>query len=338
MIRVGILGAGFMGGMHGACYQALAELGVQVAAIADVRPGWAEKLAAKLGGGAAVYDDGMRLIDEADVDVVDVCLPTDLHVRYAAAAMKKGRAVFCEKPVCFTDEDMALLLKTRRETGVPVMIGQVIRLWTEYAWLKQTVDAGTWGRVLSGVFQRVSSRPGWASENWLHTPSRSGGVAVDMHVHDVDFVRYLLGEPDRVHAEAYRDRSGLIEQIFAVYGYGSDTAVAIEAGWDFPAAFPFSASYRVKLEKATVVFEGGRLTVYPNEGEPFQPELPKAFEAENDIGGNLSSLGGYYNELRYFIEGLQGKNDLSVAPPEEAIASVRLVKREIEAAGGLIAK
>lgn len=65
--------------------------------------------------------------------------------------------------------------------------------------------------------------------------------------------------------------------------------------------------------------------------------LPRNIPATTGIGGNISSLGGYYNELKYFVEGLQGKNDLSVAPLEEAIASVRLVKKEIEAAGGLLA-
>ena len=69
-----------------------------------------------------------------------------------------------------------------------------------------------------------------------------------------------------------------------------------------------------------------------------KPELPKEYVADNDIGGNISDLGGYYNELKYFIEGLQGKNDLSVATVSEAIKSVKLVKREVEAAGGLIVK
>ena len=65
--------------------------------------------------------------------------------------------------------------------------------------------------------------------------------------------------------------------------------------------------------------------------------VPVRFISEN-IGGNVSSLGGYYNELKYFVEGLQGKNDLSVATVSEAVKSVQLVKREIEAAGGLIVK
>ncbi len=336
MIRVGLIGAGFMGGMHAACYQALAPLGVQVTAVADVRPEYAAKAAEK--SGAAVYASGEELIRLADVDVIDVCLPTYMHAAAAVAAMRAGRDVFCEKPVCLTPEDMELLLQTKKETGAKLMVGQVIRLWTEYAWLKQVKDEGVYGRVLSGVFQRLSSRPCWASDNWLHIPERSGGVAVDMHVHDVDFVRYLMGEPETVQASAYRDADGFIEQIAALYTYGKDTFISVEAGWDYPATFPFTATYRVKFEKATVVLDAKGLTVYPNEGEPYQPKLAAEFEMENDIGGNLSSLGGYYNELKYFIEGLQGKHGLDVAPLEEAIRSVQLCKREIEIAGGLIVK
>ena len=66
--------------------------------------------------------------------------------------------------------------------------------------------------------------------------------------------------------------------------------------------------------------------------------MAEEFQGDNNIGGNISSLGGYYNELKYFVEGLQGKNDLSVATVSEAIASVRLVKKEVETAGGLIVK
>ena len=115
-------------------------------------------------------------------------------------------------------------------------------------------------------------------------------------------------------------------------------AVCIEAGWDYSTTFPFTAEYRVKFEKATAVLKNGVLTVYPNDAEPFQPELPQEYQGDNDIGGNISSLGGYYNELKYFIEGIKGEHPLTVATVEEAIKSVRLVKKEIEIAGGLIAK
>lgn len=334
MIKVGLIGCGFMGGMHSACYAALANLGVKVTAVADVRREYAENLA----NGAEIYATGMELIEKADVDVVDVCLPTHLHAAHAVAAMKAGKNVFVEKPIAFKDEDMELILATEKETGAKVQVGQVIRQWTEYVWLKKAVDAGTFGKIQHAMFRRMSSRPEWAWEGWLHQVDKSGGVAVDMHVHDVDFVRYIMGEPDVVKAHAHRDAEGVIQQINAVYGYGSNVSVAVESGWDYPADFPFTADFRVKFEKATVIGGGGVVNVYPVGGAAYQAELEEEFQGDNDIGGNISSLGGYYNELKYFVEGLQGKNDLSVATVSEAIKSVQLVKREIEAAGGLIVK
>lgn len=334
MIKVGLIGCGFMGGMHSACYAALANLGVKVTAVADVRREYAENLA----NGAEIYATGMELIEKADVDVVDVCLPTHLHAAHAVAAMKAGKNVFVEKPIAFKDEDMELILKTEKETGAKVQVGQVIRQWTEYVWLKKAVDAGTFGKIQHAMFRRMSSRPEWAWEGWLHQVDKSGGVAVDMHVHDVDFVRYIMGEPDVVKAHAHRDAEGVIQQINAVYGYGNNVSVAVESGWDYPADFPFTADFRVKFDKATVIGGGGVVNVYPVGGAAYQAELEEEFQGDNDIGGNISSLGGYYNELKYFVEGLQGKNDLSVATVSEAIKSVQLVKREVEAAGGLIVK
>ena len=334
MIKVGLIGCGFMGGMHSACYAALEGLGVKVTAVADVRPEYAEKLA----NGAEIYATGMELIEKADVDVVDVCLPTHLHAAHAVAAMKAGKNVFVEKPIAFKDEDMELILKTEAETGAKVQVGQVIRQWTEYVWLKKAVDAGTFGKIQHAMFRRMSSRPEWAWEGWLHQVDKSGGVAVDMHVHDVDFVRYIMGEPDVVKAHAHRDAEGVIQQINAVYGYGDKVSVAVESGWDYPADFPFTADFRVKFDKATVIGGGGVVNVCPVGGAAYQAELEEEFQGDNDIGGNISSLGGYYNELKYFVEGLQGKNDLSVATVSEAIKSVKLVKREVEAAGGLIVK
>lgn len=334
MIKVGLIGCGFMGGMHSACYAALAGLGVKVTAVADVRREYAENLA----NGAEIYATGMELIEKADVDVIDVCLPTHLHAAHAVAAMKAGKNVFVEKPIAFKDEDMELILKTEKETGAKVQVGQVIRQWTEYVWLKKAVDAGTFGKIQHAMFRRLSSRPEWAWEGWLHQVDKSGGVAVDMHVHDVDFVRYILGEPDVVKAHAHRDAEGAIQQINAVYGYGDKVSVAVESGWDYPADFPFTADFRVKFEKATVIGGGGVVNVYPLGGAAYQAELEEEFQGDNEIGGNISSLGGYYNELKYFVEGLQGKNDLSVATVSEAIKSVQLVKREVEAAGGLIVK
>lgn len=96
MIRVGLIGCGFMGGMHAACYAALAELGVKVTAIADDRPEFLAQM--KEQTDAQTYESGMALIEQADVDVVDICLPTYLHTAHACAAMERGAMCSAKSP------------------------------------------------------------------------------------------------------------------------------------------------------------------------------------------------------------------------------------------------
>ena len=334
MMKIGLVGAGFMGGMHMACYEALSHMDVKITAVADVREEKAKAVAEKTG--ATIYETGLDLIKNADVDIIDICLPTHLHTQHAVAAMKKGRAVFLEKPVCGSKEDAELLLKMQQETNAKVMVGQCIRSWSEYKWLKEAIDNNTYGKVLSGVFTRLSCKPNWSWNNWLNTIEQGGTVALDMHVHDVDYIRYIMGEPDEVKAVAARDSEGVIQQIFATYQYGS-AAVVAEACWDYPDKFPFTMAYRVKMEKATAVFDSNSipsLMIYPVDGESFAAPLEKEFEAENDIGGNLSSLGGYYNELEYFIRKLKNNEALEIAPLSEGVKSAMLSLKEIELSGG----
>ena len=328
MLKVGLIGCGFMGGMHAACYDVID--GAEIVAVADVRAEKAEELAK---GKAQIYSTGMELIEKADVDIIDICLPTFLHTEHAVAAMKKGVNVFIEKPVCMNEEEGKLLLKTQQETGAKVQVGQVIRLWDEYMWLKDAYDNGKYGKIKSAVFTRLSSRPTWGWENWLHTAERSGSMALDLHIHDVDFMRCLLGEPDGMTSNAVRGEDGMIEQIFTTYTYG-EASVLTEGCWDYPADFPFTATFRVKFEKATVVNDANGLAVYFNDGGVEKPEIKPAFEGDNNIGGNVSSLGGYYNELKYFIDKLTAGEELIAAPLSEGVESVKLVLKEIESVGG----
>ncbi len=329
MLKVGLIGCGFMGGMHSACYKAID--GVEVVAVADIRAEKAEEIA-KLHD-AKIYSTGNELIENADVDVVDICLPTFLHTEHAVKAMKAGKNVFIEKPVCMSPEEGALLLATEKETGAKVQVGQVIRLWDEYVWLKETADKKVYGEIQSAVFKRLSSKPTWGWENWLHDAKRSGSMALDLHIHDVDFMRYLMGEPDGLHSNAVRNEKGIIEQIFTTFTYG-DAAVTVEGCWDYPADFPFEAGFRVKFEKATVVLDVNGLAVYPIDGGKIVPELKPSFEGDNNIGGNISSLGGYYNELKYFVEKLNAGEELTIAPLAEGVKSVELVLSEIASVGG----
>ncbi len=329
MLKIGLIGCGFMGGMHAACYKVID--GAKVVALADVRE---EKAAALADENVEVYKDGMSLIENADVDMVDICLPTYLHTEHAICAMKKGKDVFLEKPACLTKEEGKRLIETAKETGAKIQVGQVVRFMEDYIWLKKVSDSGVYGKILSAVFKRLSPRPDWAWEGWLHDALRSGTVVQDMHIHDVDFIRYLMGrEPDSFTSRAIRNANGTIEQVFTNFAYG-DVCIDVEACWDYPEDFPFEATFRVKFEKATVVLTNGILKVYHNGGGSEEIVNEPSYTQENDIGGNISSLGGYYNELKYFVDKLNAGEIPDVAPLCEGVKSVELVLDEIASVGG----
>lgn len=101
MLKIGLIGCGFMGTMHANCYKNLE--GVEIAAVADLRPEKAQELAA--GTNAVIYADGKDLIANAQVDAIDICLPTYLHAQYALLAMDKVKYLFIEKPVTLTQAE-----------------------------------------------------------------------------------------------------------------------------------------------------------------------------------------------------------------------------------------
>ena len=329
MLKIGLIGCGFMGGMHSACYKEIEN--VKVTAVADLVEENANK--ASQMHGAEIYANGEELIKNADVDVIDICLPTYLHTEHAVMAMKAGKDVFIEKPVCLTKEEGELLQKTAKETGVKIQVGQVVRFFDEYSYLKEITDSGEYGKIQTAVFKRLSSYPTWAWDNWLHQADKSGSVALDMHVHDVDFMRYILGDPIDFNSTVMRDENKIIEQIFTTFNY-PDAIVSVEACWDYPTDFPFTGAFRIKFEKATVVFDTNGFKIYPKEGGCITPEIKSSFEGTNDIGGNISSLGGYYNELKYFTDKLNAGEMPVIATLDEGIKSAYLALDEIESVGG----
>ena len=174
---------------------------VEVVALADCREEFLQKAAAEFPE-ARTYTYGMELIERENLDAVHICLPSYLHTEHAVAAMKKGMNVLVEKPVCLTREEGELLLETQKETGVKVMVGQVVRAFDEYRYLKEVYVNKTLGKLKSIVMQRVSGNVRWGFEGWFHDEKKSGSVVLDLHIHDLDFLRYMLGEPDDFEVRA----------------------------------------------------------------------------------------------------------------------------------------
>lgn len=286
MLKVGLVGVGGISGAHIPAWESLED--VQLTALCDIRPermeNWPEKRR---------YTDFDRMLDGEELDILDICLPTWLHVPFAVKAMERGIHVICEKPVSLKPEELALAYSVARKNGVCFMVAQVLRFWPEYELLKQIIDSQTYGKLLSGYMGRLGCYPRWSWDNWMMDPARSGMVPFDLHIHDLDFLVYALGVPKN----AVRHRASLPDQdyVHAVYEY-PEFFVSTEASW-YAAPYPFGASFRFQFERAVAAYEKGVLTIYQNDDKVLTPSGEQA----GDSGViNLPKSDAYAEEIRYF--------------------------------------
>jgi predicted dehydrogenase len=330
-IRVALVGFGFMGQMHARVYQALP--GVEIAGIVDTFPGVAAQ-AAKLGLKVPIARSLDALLKIADFNVVDICLPTDLHVAVILAAARAGKHIFCEKPLALEVADAERALREVEKKGVALQVGQCIRFWPEYQALELFIKSGKGGKLRSLSLQRRAGRPAYSRGDWLLEAKRSKGAALDLHIHDTDYVLHLLGKPRGVHSIGRR-QNGAWTHLFTQYLF-DHVAVTAEGGWDLPAQWGFQMGFQAVFENAVVDFDSlSSPTLHLTLGKGKRQPLPfakPAVAAAGDTGGNISDLGGYYNELAYFCQQLSQGNKPKIATGVQALESVRVVLAEIKSA------
>ena len=140
MIRVGIVGLGFMGKMHFRCYQALED--VQVVAICDIDRAKFEDSGGTAGNiegaeapldftGIGLYDDFDKMLAEANLDAISITLPTYMHKDFTVKALGAGVNVLCEKPMALTVEDGSEMMAAADRSGKLLQTGHCIRFWPE---------------------------------------------------------------------------------------------------------------------------------------------------------------------------------------------------------------
>lgn len=321
MLKVGLIGCGFMGAMHANCYKNIE--GVELVAFADIRKEKAEELA--VGTNATIYGDGKELIANANVDIIDICLPTYLHAEYAMAAMEKAKYVFVEKPVALTVEEGKKMIEKSKTTGCQVQVGQVIRFWDEYVELKKIIDSGIYGKVVNANFRRLSPRPTWGWKNWLLDSKLSGGAGQDLHIHDVDYALSLFGEPKNFYSvkNSIGEKNSYVNTIMQY----DDFVVGVEGTWDLPGDYPFTATFRVVFEKAVVENAGG-LKLYTDDGVN-EIKIEKKELVGGVEGGNISDLGGYYNELVYFCDRAKKGEKVEKATLCNGVSSLEFLLKEL---------
>jgi predicted dehydrogenase len=263
VIRVGIVGVGFMGWIHWLAYQKVA--GARVAAVATRnerrRAGDWRGIQGNFGppgeqvdlAGIATYADVDKLLADPQIDLVDITLPTSLHADVAIRALEAGKHVLCEKPMALRLADCRRMVDAAKNANRLLMIGHVLPFFPEYDWALKTIRDGRYGRVLGGAFRRVIADPTWLKNFW--SPQHIGGPMLDLHIHDAHFIRLVFGLPREV-TTAGRTRNGLPEFWHSQFRF-TDNNVVVEAtsGTIGQQGRPFTHSYEIHLERATLAFD-----------------------------------------------------------------------------------
>lgn len=329
MVKVGLIGLGFMGQTHFRCYEKLGTDAVKVVAIADVDE---RRARGDLGGawgnieGAAtnhISMDGITgttdyraLLALPEVDVVDICVPTPLHAEIYAAAIDSGRHVISEKPLALTVADGMEMARVAARAKGMTMPAMCIRFWPAYSWAKAAVADQRYGNVLGATFRRVVSVP----PGWYRDGTRSGGAILDLHVHDTDFVCHLFGMPQAVFSRGYTHTSGKTDHLVTHYVYKEIPLVVAEGGWAMAEGFGFNMSFTINFDHATLDFDFSR----PTERQLLLSSGGKAEPVQ------IPSTDGWFEEIRYFIECVTAGRTPTIVTIDDAVRSLRVVDAETE--------
>ncbi|MBS1851068.1 MAG: Gfo/Idh/MocA family oxidoreductase [Acidobacteria bacterium] len=314
-IRLGIAGMGYVGRVHLEAARKIPAIEVVAVASRNV-----ERTRQVFPEGA-VLPSWEDLLAYASLDAVIIALPTFLHEAAVVEAARGGLHALCEKPMALTADSAQRMLQAARSAGVVFMVAQLLRFWPQYAAVQKMVTKGELGRLHSIAAHRLAKPPEWSA--WFQDHNQSGGCLLDLQVHDLDFLFWVLGMPRSLQTFAV-GRGGSMEHIHTVLSFAEDQIATIEASYLMPASWPFSCG--IRLVGAEAAFEyrfvsqediAGRAESaqsamwFPNAGPPQALNVPP-----QDM---------FVAQLQHFVDCVQDPAQPLIAPPQQSYEVMKLL-------------
>lgn len=292
-LTAAVIGTGYIGVQH---LEALKSL-VSDVIVCNVDEKSGKETADKYG--CRFYCDYEEMFKKEKPDFVDICVPTPLHGRIALSALDSGINVLCEKPFTSTLEEAYAVTNKANEKNLSLMVAHCVRFSRKYEYLRRCIQDERFGKLLSLELYRDGPIPDWSKGGWLLDIEKSGGVVRDVHVHDTDIVKFLLGTPKSVYTK------GSALCCTTLFDYGNDTLVTATASWRNARSFPFSPGFEAAFEKGVMKLHDKTFLLYTDEGITEDPHLAEDFD-DYMKHGNLIT-----NEIDYFCQCLEkgDKND-----------------------------
>jgi myo-inositol 2-dehydrogenase / D-chiro-inositol 1-dehydrogenase len=248
-MQIGIIGSGVMAGEHAVAWS---TTGHDVVAIHSDDAASGRRLARSCGANfcSSVAD----LIEAAQV--VIVCTPTDTHLGFISLAARAGRDVITEKPLARTSVDAITAVARCEAAGVRLLVAHVVRFYPDYRLVRDEVVQGSVGRIAMVRLKRCSGPP---SRTWYREEARSGGIALDLMVHDFDYARWIAGDVVAVFAQSARLRAAdhePVDHVLAVLTHDSGAISHVEGSWGYPDG-PLLTSISVDGDRGAMAVDSG---------------------------------------------------------------------------------
>jgi predicted dehydrogenase len=327
-LKVGVIGLGSMGSTHLDIYSQISE--VEVVAVADPnksRLDGSSRAEGNISGQAQgsvagleakQYIDGMDLIDDPDIELVDICVGTNLHFVFVEAALAKGKHVLVEKPLARTYDEAKKIVELALNSSTNIMSAMCLRYWPAWVWLKKVIDNKEYGECLSLTCKRQTSHP---PGTFYSNDDECGGALLDLHVHDTDFINYCFGMPSAVFSQGYKGPSGGIDHVATHYIYDQSQntpLVTAEGTWTMQEGYGFNMSYTANFEKATACYlldDEETLRLFRS---GYEPEIIKLVEGM-----------GYEFEIRSFVDDILSNKTININLLKQAAESVAIIEAEM---------
>lgn len=319
-LRVGIIGAGWIGQQHAVRWR---RLPVHLAGFYDVRADAARQAADVFGG--QQFTSVEQLLRA--VDAVQVCTPTVHHSEHVLQAAAMGRHVFCEKPLARHLADARAMIAACERSGVRLFVGQVLRFFPQYVRAKELVEAGVIGRPGKIRLVRAAGHPAVSEARaWFRSVEATGGCMLEGGVHDLDFARWVLGEVERVQARGltYREELPVVgDHALATLRFVNGAIGHVEESWMVTDG-RFRQQFEISGERGSLSYDS-------------LPAEPVTISLRSDSRPALLPAeplhphdDPYYRQLAHFVECLQNDREFAVSP-SDGLEAMRLSLAVLEA-------
>ena len=330
MLNIGLVGVGFMGRIHFLGSQKLS--GARVAAVCS-------RDKAKLAGdwtntrgnfgpppgrvdlsGIRTYSNYADMLADPALELIDICNPTEQHPDFAIQALEAGKHVLVEKAIALSEADADRMVAAAKKAGRLLMVAHVLPFFPEFRYAAEVIQDGRFGKLLAAHFTRVIAKPDWSAE--IADVAKTGGPAVDLHIHDTHFIGLIAGVPKCVSSRGVVEGDA-VTYLTTHYDFGpGGPAITCSSGAIAASARPFVHGFEIYLEKATLSYSsaGPALTVFGADGKTEQPALP----------GGGDPIAAFTSELQAAVSGVQSGREHPWLCGQLARDALVLCHREIE--------